>query len=98
MSGHEVRRMRRPSLAQVHRADTSKGIIMAAIQILTQISKIFIYYLDLDILILAKVRKYTSSSDDTERSQKPESDCDESPDTTRDEQVTSTKILKMVRK
>ena len=96
MSGHEVRRMRRPSLAQVHQPAVDKGIIMAAIQILTQISKIFIYYLD--ILILAKVRKYTSSSDDTERSQKPESDCYESPDTTRDEQVTSNKILKMVRK
>ena len=91
MSGHEVRRMRRPSLAQVHQPDTNKGIIRATIQILTQISKIFIYYLD--ILILAKVRKYTSSSDDTERSQKPESDCDVSLDTTRDEQVTSNKIL-----
>ena len=58
----------------------------------------FFWTLPLDILILAKVRKYTSSSDDTERSQKPESDCDESPNTTRDEQVTSNKILKMVRK
>ena len=96
MSGHEVRRIRRPSLAQVHQPAVDKGIIMAAIQILTQISKIFIYYLD--ILILAKVRKYTLSSDDTERSQKPESDCDESPDTTRNEQVTSNKILKMIRK
>ena len=63
---------------------------MATIQILTQIPKISYNMHYLDISILARVRKYTSSSDDTERSQEPKSDCDESsPDPTREEQVTS---------